>query len=254
VVALHGGPLSSWRFEFNPFFQGFAAAGVAVVAPNYRGSTGYGDEHLRAVIGNWGGPDLDDVLDLGCKLQEQRARLQLPGPVVLGASYGGFLALLAACKLPQLWSACVALAPFISATSLYESADVAVRNRIEQLRGLRRIEDAMGPRDVLQMCGLLSIPLLLVHGTADERIPVVQSRMLRRRLCELGRTEGRHFDYLEIDSDHTGVVLAQSTALRHKIISFCRACSAGQQSTDEHRERIDPVAQSVRPKGGTRTL
>jgi pimeloyl-ACP methyl ester carboxylesterase len=236
VVALHGGPLSSWRFEFDPFFQGFAAADVAVVAPNYRGSTGYGDEHLRAVIGNWGGLDLDDVLYLGCRLQEQRAHLQLPRPVVLGASYGGFLALLAACKLPELWSACVALAPFLSASSLHETADVAVRNRIEQLGGLRRIEDAMGHRDVLEVCGSLSIPLLLVHGNADERIPVAQSRMLRRRLCELGKTEGTHFDYLEVDSDHTGVVLALSAALRHRVVHFCLTRSAGQQSADEHHE------------------
>jgi pimeloyl-ACP methyl ester carboxylesterase len=225
VIALHGGPLSSWRFEFAPFFQSLVAAGVAVVAPNYRGSTGYGDEHLRAVIGNWGGPDLDDVLHLGRRLQKQRARLQLPRPVVLGASYGAFLALLAACKEPQLWSACVALAPFLSAASLHETADVAVRNRIEQLGGLRRIEDARGPRDVLQVCESLSIPLLLIHGTADERIPVTQSRMLRRRLRELGRTEGTHFDYLEVDSDHTGVILAQSTALRYRVISFCLARS-----------------------------
>jgi pimeloyl-ACP methyl ester carboxylesterase len=245
VVALHGGPLSSWRFEFDPFFQSFAAAGVAVVAPNYRGSTGYGDEHLRAVIGNWGGPDLDDVLWLGYRLQAQRACRQLPRPVVLGASYGGFLALLAACKKPQLWSACVALAPFLSASSLYETADVAVRNRIEQLGGLKRNEDESGPRDILQVCESLSIPLLLVHGTADERIPVTQSRMLRRRLCELGRTEGTHFDYLEVDSDHTGVVLALAAALRYRVVHFCLAHSAGQQSTDEHHEQTDVVAQSI---------
>ncbi|MGQ0777462.1 MAG: alpha/beta hydrolase family protein, partial [Pseudonocardiales bacterium] len=50
VVALHGGPLSAWRFEFNPLFHCLSAHGVAVVAPNYRGSIGYGQEHLRAVI------------------------------------------------------------------------------------------------------------------------------------------------------------------------------------------------------------
>jgi pimeloyl-ACP methyl ester carboxylesterase len=255
VVALHGGPLSSWQLEFDPLFQSFAAAGVAVVAPNYRGSTGYGHEHLREVIGNWGGPDLDDVLYLGRSLQEERARLQLPRPAVLGASYGGFLALLAACSEPKLWSACVALAPFSSAPSLHESADVAVRNRIEQLGGLRRIDDAMGPRDVLQVCKSLSTPLLLVHGTADERIPVEQSRMLQRRLCELGKTEGKDFDYLEVDSDHRGVVLAQLAVLRHRVVSFCLARSTGQQSTDEHHDRTNAVAQgSLRQMEGTRIL
>lgn len=223
VVALHGGPLSSWQFSFDPLFQSLAAAGIAVVAPNYRGSTGYGDQHLRAVIGNWGGPDLDDVLHLTRNLQKERARRQLPRPTVLGASYGGFLALLAACHEPELWSACVALAPFVSGPSLHKSAEITVRNRIEQLGGLQGIEDAKGPRDVLHLCGSLSAPLLLVHGTADERIPVEQSRMLRRRLSELGRIEGADLEYLEVDNDHMMVASAQSAALRHRVVSFCLA-------------------------------
>jgi pimeloyl-ACP methyl ester carboxylesterase len=228
VMALHGGPLASWRFEFDPLFQCLAAAGIAVMAPNYRGSTGYGDEHLRAVLRNWGGPDLDDVLALGRSLEDERRRLQLPQPVVLGVSYGAFLALLAACNAPQLWSACVALAPFLSGPSLHKSAGVAVRSRIEQLGGLKRIDDVSGPPDVLQACESLSVPLLLIHGTSDDTIPVEQSRMLRRRLVELGRTEGFDFEYLEIDSDHTGVAVAWPKLLRQRVVHFCltRPCAA----------------------------
>jgi pimeloyl-ACP methyl ester carboxylesterase len=223
VVALHGGPLSSWRFEFDPLFQCLAQAGVAVVAPNYRGSTGYGDEHLRAVVGNWGGPDLQDVLQLGESLDSERGRRQLLKPVVLGASYGAFLALLAASHKPQLWSACVALAPFLSGPSLYRCADIAVRNRIEQLGGLKRIDDALGSRDVLRVCKSLSAPLLLIHGSKDETIPVEQSRLLRLRLSELGRIEGVDFEYLEADSGHEEVALAWPKVLRHKVMSFCLA-------------------------------
>jgi pimeloyl-ACP methyl ester carboxylesterase len=223
VVALHGGPLSSWRFEFAPLFQCLAQAGAAVVAPNYRGSTGYGDEHLRAVVDNWGGPDLEDVLHLGRSIERERGRRRLPKPVVLGASYGAFLALLAASHKPQLWSACVALAPFLSGPSLHSCADIAVRNRIEQLGGLKRINDAIGPRDVLRACTLLSVPLLLMHGRKDETIPVEQSRLLRRRLSELGRIDGIDFEYLEVNSDHKEVALAWPKDLRQKVVSFCLA-------------------------------
>ncbi|MGH8903339.1 MAG: alpha/beta hydrolase family protein [Egibacteraceae bacterium] len=225
VVALHGGPLASWRFEFDSLFQCLAAANVAVVAPNYRGSTGYGDEHLRAVVGNWGGPDLDDVLALGRSLENERGRLELPRPVVLGVSYGAFLALLAACNEPELWSACVALAPFLSGPRLYKGADAAVRNRVEQLGGLKQVDDAIWPRDVLQACASLSAPLLLIHGTDDATIPVGQSRMLRQRLLELGRIEGVDFEYLEVDSDHTGVILTRWKALRQRVVCFCLARS-----------------------------
>jgi dipeptidyl aminopeptidase/acylaminoacyl peptidase len=223
VVALHGGPLSSWRFDFDPLFQCLAQAGAAVVAPNYRGSTGYGDEHLRAVVDNWGGPDLEDVLHLGRSLRNERGRRQLPMPVVLGASYGAFLALLAASGEPQLWSACVALAPFVSGPSLHGCADIAVRDRIEQLGGLKRVSDTLGPRDVLQACTSLSAPLLLIHGKKDDTIPVEQSRLLRRRLAELGRTEGTDFEYLETNGGHKEVAVAWPNDLRQKIMSFCLA-------------------------------
>ncbi|HKR49235.1 MAG TPA: alpha/beta fold hydrolase [Pseudonocardiaceae bacterium] len=223
VVALHGGPLSSWRFDFDPLFQCLAEADIAVVAPNYRGSTGYGDEHLRAVVDNWGGPDLEDVLHLVRSLESERGPLQFPKPVVLGASYGAFLALLVASHEPNLWSACVALAPLLSGPSLYGCADTAVRSRIEQLGGLKRIDDAIGPRDVLWACASLSAPLLLIHGRRDETIPVEQSRLLRRRLSELGRTDGLDFEYLEVNSDHKEVAQAWPKDLRQKIVSFCLA-------------------------------
>ncbi len=221
VVALHGGPLSSWRFEFEPLFHRLSAHGVAVLAPNYRGSTGYGEQHLRAVVGHWGGPDLDDVLHLTRSLQQDRGSRQLPGPVVLGVSYGAFLALLAACQEPALWSGCVAVAPFLSGASFHGSATAAVQARIEQLGGLPEIEDPIGPRDVLRACAELSAPLLLMHGVADETIPVEQSRMLRRRLLELGRTEGVDFDYVELDTDHAGLVRAQPRELIQRVVRFC---------------------------------
>jgi predicted esterase len=221
VIALHGGPLSSWRFEFEPLFQCAAAAGVAVVAPNYRGSTGYGEEHLRAVLGSWGGADLEDVLALSRSLENERKARQLPQPVIFGVSYGAFLALLAACHEPELWSACIALAPFLSGPRLHESVDVATRHRIEQLGGLQNSEGEIPPRDVLQVCDSLSVPLLLMHGITDATIPVEQSRMLKRRLIELGRIEDVDFEYLEVDRDHTELIRARSSELNQRVVRFC---------------------------------
>ncbi|WP_157430686.1 alpha/beta hydrolase family protein [Actinomadura macra] len=221
VIALHGGPLAAWRFEFDPLLQHLAAAGVAVVAPNYRGSTGYGEEHLRAVIGDWGGPDLEDVVHLARAITDSRRAASLPGPVLLGGSYGAFLALLAACHSPRLWSGCVALAPFTSASSLYRDATVPVRDRVARLNRSPDGGEPLAERDVLRVCGALTAPLLLAHGTRDEVIPVGQSRALRRRLLELGSTEGADFDYVEVDDDHTGVVQSWPPALRTAVVRFC---------------------------------
>ncbi|TDD94795.1 alpha/beta hydrolase family protein [Actinomadura rubrisoli] len=235
VMALHGGPLSAWRFEFDPLLQHLAAAGIAVVAPNYRGSTGYGERHLRAVIGDWGGPDLQDVVHLARAIARSRDDAAQPGPVLLGGSYGAFLALLAACLDPRLWSGCVALAPFTSASSLYRDAADPVRDRVARLNRLEDGGERHSQRDILRVCAALEAPLLLAHGTRDEVIPVEQSRALRRRLLELGRTEGAGFDYVEVDDDHTSVVQAWPSVLRKAVVRFCLTAERTLDSDQERR-------------------
>lgn len=210
VIALHGGPLAASRFEYDPLLHRLATAGVAVLAPNYRGSTGYGEPHLRAALGRWGGPDLSDVLAIGTALAAERRRHGLPPPVLLGASYGGYLALLAASTEPEAWSGCVALAPFLSAEGLWAAAGDAVRDRLGEV-GLR------DSPDVLDRCAALTAPLLLVHGDRDERIPVEQSRTLHRAL----RAREFAVEYRELRTDHGGVVDHPEPMLLDRIEDFC---------------------------------
>ncbi|MFA1538734.1 alpha/beta hydrolase family protein [Actinomadura monticuli] len=235
VLALHGGPLAAWRLDFEPLFQHLAAAGVAVAAPNQRGSTGYGERHLRPVIGDWGGPDLDDVVHLARALGRDRDAAGLPRPVVLGGSYGAFLGLLAACRAPDLWSGCVALAPFTSAAGLRGGAPGPVRDRVSRLSRCDASGEPDPGRDVLRACAALTAPLLIVHGARDEAVPVAQSRALRARLLELGRTEGVDFDYLEADDDHNGVVQAWAPVLREAVVRFC--LTAGRASLRDPERR-----------------
>jgi len=96
-------------------------------------------------------------------------------------------------------------------------------------------DDAAGPRDVLAVCSSLSAPLLLIHGTRDLTIPVEESRTLARRLSGSGRTQGADFEYLEVDSDHTGVALAQRNALRQRVVRFCRTRLRPGRDVDDSR-------------------
>ncbi|WP_249123852.1 alpha/beta hydrolase family protein [Saccharopolyspora erythraea] len=217
VLALHGGPLSAWRMQFEPLFQALASAGVAVVAPNYRGSTGYGHEHLSPVLEAWGGPDLDDVVAIGADLGSLRA--DLPRPMVLGVSYGAFLSLLAASAAPKLWSACVALAPLLSGARLHSASAPWVGHRAMRLGALSEIDDQLGARDVLRLCPEISVPLLLMHGTDDDVIPVGQSRELRDRLLESGCTD---LTYQEVPGNHHEVVTGVSAVVRSTVARFCR--------------------------------
>jgi len=201
LLALHGGPQDAWRFEFDPLFQSLARAGVAIVAPNQRGSSGYGAAHAQALRGAWGGPDLEDVRRIARRIAAERRELGAGAAgdlALLGVSYGAWLALLAASCEPALWSRCAALAPFLSGPRLHRDGGAPVRDLLERLGGCQELHDAIGPRDLLRLVHGLRARLLLVHGEADDVIPAGHSRALRARLLELGRREGADFDYLEV--------------------------------------------------------
>jgi pimeloyl-ACP methyl ester carboxylesterase len=191
LVSLHGGPEAAAQLGFDPLMQDVAGAGIAVVAPNFRGSTGYGTAHQRALDHAWGGPDLADVRQLARQLAGDRTLM------LHGTSYGAFLALLAAAADPHLWSHCVAVAPFLSGQRLYADASPAVRALVERLGGRTLVDDDLGPRDVTRLCDRIAARLLIIHGGNDDVIPVGQSRILREHLLRAGRREGPDFGYLE---------------------------------------------------------
>ncbi|MGH8896424.1 MAG: alpha/beta hydrolase family protein [Egibacteraceae bacterium] len=221
LLALHGGPVEAWRFEFDRFFQRLAAAGIAVVALNQRGGSGYGVQHRLAIRGAWGGPDLDDVRCVARALAAERCALGAGELMLCGSSYGAFLALLAASCEPDLWSHCVALAPFLSGPRLYHDGSPEVRALLEQLGGVGELHDDLGPRDVLRLCHAIRAKLLVVHGECDEMIPADHSRALRQRLLASGKREGMDFVYVEVPAGRHGLVTdSSSQALHERLVRF----------------------------------
>ncbi|WP_327676554.1 S9 family peptidase [Kitasatospora sp. NBC_00458] len=220
VLALHGGPADAWRLEFDPALQRMAAEGLAVLAPNQRGSTGYGLAHAMAIRGAWGGPDLDDVLYLLEGIAGQRSALGLEPPALFGVSYGAFLSLLAAAHAPaEHVSRCAVVAPFLSGARLLAEAATPVRSLTTRLGGGEPIADARGPRDVLQLTHRIGAPLLVVHGDRDEVVPVSQSRSLRHELLRIGRTEGADFRYVEAAGAGHEVLAEEGGAVLHELLA-----------------------------------
>jgi pimeloyl-ACP methyl ester carboxylesterase len=223
VVALHGGPADAWRLEFDPALQRMAGEGLAVVAVNQRGSTGYGVEYAQALQNAWGGPDLDDVLALLTSVSGQRAALGLEPASLFGVSYGAFLALLAACSAPEQIARCAVVAPFLSGPRLLAEAGPAVQALTQRLGGTHEPEDGSGARDVLRMCHRLTAPLLVVHGDRDEVVPVSQSRTLRQELLRMGHTEGADFRYVEAAGAGHEVLAEDGAPVLHELLaSFLR--------------------------------
>jgi pimeloyl-ACP methyl ester carboxylesterase len=226
LIALHGGPHAAWRLNFDPLLQDLAAAGVAVVAPNQRGSTGYGPAHRDAIRGAWGGPDLADLRHLAESVAAYRDGRGLPSLGLFGVSYGAFLALLAAAAAPELWSRCVAIAPFCSARTLYSEGSDGVKSFLRRHGALDVIDDALGPRDLERLAERITARLLIVHGSADDTIPVSQPRRIVAALERAGRRGGTEFIYREIPGGHDPLLSTADDAPRRQVIQFL----AGQAS------------------------
>jgi len=187
VLALHGGPDAAWDMGWQPTLARLAATGCAVVAPNQRGSTGYGAAHADAIRHDWGVPDRIDICRIGRALHRGRPT-DARAPILFGESYGAYLALLAAGHRPDLWSGCVAVAPFLSGDRLHAEASPMMRAAVERLGG-------RGGADVLTVARRIHGPLLVVHGDQDPTVPVGQSRALHHHLRRPGHAR---LEYVEV--------------------------------------------------------
>jgi pimeloyl-ACP methyl ester carboxylesterase len=224
VVALHGGPLSSWKAMFDPLLAELAGAGIAVVAPNIRGSVGYGRDHALAILDRWGGPDLDDVLAVGDAVAGMRP-LDASPPCLLGISYGAYLALLAAERAPDEWSGCVALAPFLSGARIAAGGG-PVADLVRRLGGT-------GSPDLRDGLDALAVPVLVLHGEGDDVVPVEESRVLDVELGRRGQSAAVH---LLPGVGHDLLASSAGQAVIDSIVGFCR----------------DGAAPATSPSGGAR--
>ncbi|MFF8984260.1 alpha/beta fold hydrolase [Streptomyces globisporus] len=223
VVALHGGPEDHWTLGHDPVLARLSEAGAAVVAPNQRGSTGYGRAHAEAIHGAWGVPDLADIRVLVRTLTEQRPPDAEP-PVLLGTSYGGFLALLAVCADPYAWARCAVIAPFLSARGLRERSSPAVRALIDRHGLGEPPDDGLGPRDVELLAHRIRVPLLALHGCDDPVVPVDETRRLRRALTRAGGPERVPHDCLDIaGAGHHPLQERGGAELTDRLVGFLTA-------------------------------
>ena len=175
VVVLHGGPESQERPAFSVLIQSLVAAGFAVMAPNVRGSTGYGRTFTA----------MDDLGARESSFQDVPATvnflvdagLAIPGQIgVHGWSYGGYLALTALTRCPKM---------FASGSSHAGMSDFAAFfAETESWMAAASVTEYGDPRADAEMLYDLSplhrmhevlAPTLLVHGEQDTNVPVIES-------------------------------------------------------------------------------
>lgn len=191
IVMPHGGPATYDKLHFDWMAQFFARKGYLVLQPNFRGSTGFGEEFLRAGHGKWGREMQDDVTD-GVKAMVKTGYADPARVCIVGASYGGYSALAGGAFTPDTYKCVVSIAGVsdISLMLTTERKDYGrnhwVVNYWNNVTGKKKNNNLQEISPV-HHATQFQAPLLLLHGKDDTVIPIRQSQVMLKAMQRAGK-------------------------------------------------------------------
>ncbi len=188
IVYIHGGPAAQTMNSFNRFVQFAVNQGYMVLAPNYRGSTGYGKEFQQANLFDMGGGDLQDVL-AGVDWIKQTGHLDPKKIAVMGGSYGGYLSMMSVTKAPDLWAAGVPIVPFVNWFTEIENEDpVLQQSDLATMGDPVKNKALYEDRSPINFIDQIKAPLLLLAGGHDPRCPKEETQQVVDAINKRGGT------------------------------------------------------------------
>jgi dipeptidyl aminopeptidase/acylaminoacyl peptidase len=184
LVRPHGGPTWLDEDRWNPEVQAYVDAGFAVAMINYRGSTGYGAAWRDALIGDIGGPELED-LNAGLAWLVEHGVADPARAAVGGWSWGGYLTLMELGKHPDLWACGVAGIPVGDYELSYDdmSPDLQAYDRALLGGTPAEVPELMADRNPIYSADAVRVPVLFVIGENDSRCPYRQAMAYVERLA-----------------------------------------------------------------------
>jgi dipeptidyl aminopeptidase/acylaminoacyl peptidase len=178
IVYVHGGPAAQTVNSFSRIIQHMVNQGYLVIAPNYRGSTGYGKEFQHANLFDMGGGDLQDVLAAADWIK-QTGYLDPKKIALTGGSYGGYLTMMGVTKAPDVWAAGVPIVPFVNYFTEIANEDPALREMDLATMGDPEKDRALfHDRSPIFFVDQIKAPLLLLAGGNDPRCPKEEAQQV----------------------------------------------------------------------------
>lgn len=202
VVNPHGGPMARDYNRFDHYVQYFTSRGWGVLQINYRGSSGYGTEFLESGKGGWGTVMQDDVTD-GTMAIVEAGFADRSNIAIVGSSYGGYTALMATVKEPDLYKAAVSISGISDLRDWVDhhlefGARLALTNTVGDMwqdgERLRRYSPKRRADEI-------NTPILLVHGTEDRTVYFDQSKGMAKAL----KDEGKVYQFVELEDELHGI-------------------------------------------------
>ncbi|MHC5020002.1 MAG: S9 family peptidase [Planctomycetota bacterium] len=186
VLSIHGGPEAQERPYYYPLYQYLLHRGIAVLAPNIRGSTGFGASWQRLIHRDWGG---DDLRDMAACAQFLKNADWIDGErlAVYGGSYGGFASLSCMSRLPEYWAAGVSIVGPSNLVTFVKSVPPAWQRFMKQWVGdPEEDHDMLMRRSPITYVDRVKAPLLVLQGAQDPRVVKAESDQMVERLEKRG--------------------------------------------------------------------
>lgn len=191
LVEAHGGPTGATNAAFKANWgspgQVWAGQGWAVLYPNPRGSTGYGEKFTRANIMDWGGGDYRDIMS-GVDDMVRRGLADSTKLAFEGWSYGGYMTAWVVSQTSRFKAARMG-AGLSDLQSMYGTTDIpGYIGTFFSGVPTQKTLDFYRARSAITFVDQVTTPLLILHGGSDERVPTGQSMEYYRALKDRGKT------------------------------------------------------------------
>jgi dipeptidyl aminopeptidase/acylaminoacyl peptidase len=193
IVLPHGGPTGQTVDSFNKTAAALASRGYVCIAPNVRGSTGYGMEFQRANYKDLGGGDLQDEVYaahfLAATGYVDRAKIG-----ITGGSYGGYMAMIAIGRTPDVWAAAVELFGITDWLTEQEHEEPTLQQYDQSLLG-DPVKDRQAYEDAspIKYFKNAKAPLLILQGANDIRDPQEEAEQAAMILKKEGKVVDAHY-------------------------------------------------------------
>jgi len=193
LVLPHGGPTGQHVDYWSPQVAAFVSRGYICIAPNVRGSTGYGTEFQKANYKDLGGGDLQDEV-YAAKFMEATGYADPKKIGITGGSYGGYMTLMAVGKTPDVWAAGVEQYGIINWFTMLQHEDAQLQEYEKSLLGDpekdRKIYEQDSPITYIHK---VKAPLLVLQGENDPRVPKEEAEQVVDSLKKDGKVVDAHY-------------------------------------------------------------
>ncbi len=217
ILSVHGGPHFAMAEVYDPEGQAWLDHGYAYLTVNFRGSTTFGREFKEKIWGDLGHWEIEDMVAARNWLVD--TGIAQPNAIlVTGASYGGYLTLMALGKRPELWAGGMALvAPADFTSEFYDGTDWSKGYLAAMMGGTPEEKpEQYAASSPITYAAQVTAPLLVIQGRNDLRCPPRQMERYAERMQSLGKP----FEIDWFDAGHGGLETEQFIAFQERLLGF----------------------------------